>query len=162
MPIAWLIAVLACTAADTDVPTDTDTPGDTDVTAVTGTAKIWRECGPADGAALILAPAQPSDVCDTTWDPAPKGAWIYVYRDLPDSAPAVIAIGADYGSAATATYCPDHTTASCVDAVGGEVRFTAYEVDSTAVGTWRLDLPDGGSVGGDFDAGWCESTPVCG
>jgi hypothetical protein len=150
VPIAWLFAVLACTRADTDTAVE-----------VRGVAKIWSTCGPADGPALILAPAQPSGGCDTSGDPAPHGVWIYLFGDLPDAGPAVIEVGAD-GDAASAQYCPDHTTASCVDAVGGEVRFTAYEAGETAAGTWRLDLADGSTVGGEFDAGWCESTPVCG
>lgn len=165
-----LLGLLACGDASGDFD-DTDTDGngtdDTDTsrsgTEVAGKSRIYRDCAPNDGAALVLAPAQPDDTCSLALDAdrAGLGVWIYLYGDLPGITGGTVAFDAQNNNA-SAQYCSDATSGTCVGAVSGEVDFRGFVDGVSASGTWTLTLADGNIIYGSFDADWCEADVVCG
>lgn len=162
-----LMGLIACKTGETDPSdTDTDTSVETDTAQtidVVGPSAIWDECGPADGAALMLVLDENRGMptCDTSWSTVHL-VRLYLFANLPTSAPATATIGADYSAGGTATYCPDYTAGSCVDAVSGQVEFTTWTDGAAAAGTFTFELADGTTVAGPFDASWCANSPVCG
>lgn len=173
LPLVATCAILAgcpkpSTDGDTDVvdtdASDTDVV-DTDVvgTEITGAARIFDDCGPTDGPALVLSPGQTEDTCLTTNDGAPTHPYrIFLVSDLPtaDALPHTVQLGGDLRAGGIATYCV--TPDSCVTATSGSVTFTGYDHGVTATGTYTFTLPSGDVLWGSFDAGWCEVELWCG
>lgn len=165
---ASCVLLAACPKPSTD-DTDTDIE-DTDIedtdlppTPITGAVRIFDECGPADGPALVLSPGQTDDMCYTVNDRTPMHPYrLYLVSNLPQpgSLPHTLTLGADLTTDGTATWCP--TFDGCVTATSGSVTFTAYEHGVTAVGTFEFTLPGGEVRTGTFDAGWCEHMIMCG
>ena len=172
LALVAVVGLFGCKAAETDTSAPAET-GETGVTGetgetdtaqtieVSGASSIWDDCGPADGPALrmVLDGNRGTIPCD---DGGVHLVALYLFASLPTTAPATLTVGSDYSAGGSATYCPDYTVESCLNAASGTVEFTTYTHDSAAAGTFTFTLADGTIVTGPFDASWCANSPLCG